>query len=110
MPQGGVDGAERFEIVAQGFFHHDARRFTVLAESRLAEPVGAIVGYAILMPFLTDAILYGLLAFVAGIMVYISIDELLPLAHRYGEEHVVLVGLVMGMLIMAASLLMLARA
>ena len=80
--------------------------------SGVAEPIGALVGMLLLLPFLDQnpGILPGLLAFVAGIMVYISIDELLPLAHKYGKEHVVLVGLILGMLIMAMSLLMLARA
>ena len=56
------------------------------------------------------AILPGMLAFVAGIMVYISIDELLPLAHKYGKGHVVLIGLILGMFIMALSLILLAWA
>ena len=45
--------------------------------------------------------------FVAGVMIYISLDELLPTAHRYGHGHLVIGGVVLGMLIMAASLLML---
>jgi ZIP family zinc transporter len=48
-----------------------------------------------------------MLAFIAGIMVYISLDELLPAAHHYGQSHVVIVGVIFGMLIMAISLLML---
>ena len=47
------------------------------------------------------------MAFVAGIMVYISVDELLPMAHRYGHSHAVIVGIVLGMFIMALSLVML---
>jgi ZIP family zinc transporter len=88
------------------------RAFWISFLSGVAEPIGAVVGFALLMPFVegNPALLPGLLAFVAGIMVYISIDELLPLAHRYGKEHTVLVGLIIGMLIMALSLLMLARA
>jgi ZIP family zinc transporter len=86
------------------------RAFWISFLSGLAEPVGALVGFIILMPFLTDAVLNGLLAFVAGIMVYISIDELLPLAHKYGKGHVVLVGIILGMFVMAASLIMLAMA
>jgi ZIP family zinc transporter len=86
------------------------KAFWISFLSGVAEPVGALVGLAILMPFMTPTLLAGLLAFVAGIMVYISIDELLPLAHKYGKEHIVLVGLIFGMLIMALSLLMLARA
>ncbi|RPJ32200.1 MAG: zinc transporter ZupT, partial [Planctomycetaceae bacterium] len=49
----------------------------------------------------------GILAAVAGIMIYISLDELLPMAHRYGHGHLVISGIVLGMLIMAVSLLML---
>jgi ZIP family zinc transporter len=86
------------------------RAFKLSFLSGLAEPVGAVVGYLVLMSFLTDPVLHGLLAFVAGIMVYISIDELLPLAHRYGKEHTVIIGIVLGMLVMALSLILLARA
>ncbi len=70
----------------------------------LAEPVGAIIGYAILFPLLTPTLVYALLAFAAGIMVYISLDELLPTAHLYGEEHLVIIGVLAGMLIMAISI------
>ena len=59
------------------------------------------------MPFLTDALLSSMLAFVAGIMVYISVDELLPMAHKYGHGHVVMIGFVMGMGVMALSLILL---
>lgn len=73
----------------------------------LAEPLGAVIGYTILRPFLTPALLSTLLAFVAGIMVYISVDELLPLAHRYGKEHLVIIGIVAGMALMVGSLFLL---
>jgi len=43
---------------------------------------------------------------VAGIMVFISLDELLPTAEKYGEHHVAIYGLVAGMVVMAASLLL----
>jgi ZIP family zinc transporter len=88
------------------------RAFWISFLSGIAEPIGALAGFALLLPFLdgNPAILPGLLAFVAGIMVYISIDELLPLAHKYGKGHVVLIGLILGMFIMALSLIMLAWA
>ena len=85
------------------------KAFWISFASGLAEPIGALVGWLILMPFMSEELLWGLLAFVAGIMVYISIDELLPLAHRYGKEHVVIVGIVLGMFIMALSLILLTR-
>jgi ZIP family zinc transporter len=75
--------------------------------SGIAEPIGAIIGFIVLMPFLSETLLSSLLAFVGGIMVYISIDELLPMAHRYGHGHSVILGIVLGMAIMAVSLLML---
>ena len=75
--------------------------------SGVAEPVGALIGYAILLPFLTPALLSSMMAFVAGIMVFISLDEILPLAHRYGKEHLVLIGIGTGMLVMATSLFLL---
>jgi ZIP family zinc transporter len=75
--------------------------------SGLSEPVGAIVGYLILLPFLNPDVLAGLMAFVAGVMIYISLDELLPMAHRYGHGHLVITGIVLGMFVMAVSLLLL---
>jgi ZIP family zinc transporter len=83
------------------------RAFLYSFSSGLAEPLGALMGYAVLRPFLTPTLLSTLLAFVAGIMVYISVDELLPLAHRYGKEHLVIIGIVAGMALMAASLFLL---
>ena len=75
--------------------------------SGLAEPVGAIVGYLILMPFLSDTLFGIVFAMVGGIMVYISFDELLPAAQKYGEHHLSIYGLVAGMGVMAISLLLL---
>jgi len=75
--------------------------------SGVSEPVGALLGYLLLMPFLTPMVLAGTLAFVAGVMIYIALDELLPTAHQYGHGHLVIGGVVLGMIIMAASLLML---
>ncbi len=77
--------------------------------SGLAEPVGALVGYALLAPFLDGNLVYALLAFAAGIMVYISLDELLPTAHMYGKEHYVIGGVIGGMAVMALSILWLPK-
>jgi ZIP family zinc transporter len=75
--------------------------------SGAAEPLGAVLGFLLLRPFLTPAVLAGTLAFAAGIMIYISLDELLPTAHSYGHGHFVISGVVLGMLVMAVSLLLL---
>ena len=75
--------------------------------SGVAEPIGALVGFLLLLPFLSDAVIVSLLAFVAGIMVYISIDELLPMAHQYGHSHTVIIGVILGMMLMAFSIIIL---
>lgn len=82
------------------------RAFVYSFLSGMSEPVGAVIGYLILMPFITNltfGILFGL---VAGIMVFISLDELLPAAREYGEHHLSIYGLVAGMALMAISLLL----
>jgi len=74
--------------------------------SGLAEPVGALVGYLIFRQFMNDMVFGFLFAAVAGIMVFISLDELLPAAQEYGEHHLSIYGLVAGMMVMALSLLL----
>lgn len=81
--------------------------------SGLAEPVGAVVAYLLLLLFFggdTGAIpaqVMGILfGGVAGIMIYISLDELLPTSRAYGKGHDSLFGLMGGMLVMALSLLL----
>lgn len=76
--------------------------------SGVAEPIGAIFGLLILMPFLNDTVLQVCLAFVGGIMVFISFDELLPLTYGSTDnEHLSIFGVIAGMAIMAVSLHML---
>lgn len=74
--------------------------------SGLSEPVGALIGYLLLYRFFNDAMFGFIFASVAGIMVYISLDELLPFAREYGENHLSIYGLVAGMGVMAVSLLL----
>lgn len=74
--------------------------------SGLAEPLGALVGYLILAPFITPALLGLIFAAIAGIMVFVSVDKLLPTAIQAGHHHVMIYGLVAGMAVMAVSLLL----
>jgi ZIP family zinc transporter len=74
--------------------------------SGLAEPLGALVGFLILMPFLNDVIFGVVFATVAGIMVYIALDELLPAAREFGQAHLSIYGLIAGMMVMAVSLIL----
>lgn len=57
------------------------------------------------------SLMAGLLALISGIMIYISLDEIIPTAHEYrdekfGKQHVIIIGIITGMVIMAVSLLM----
>ncbi|MBN8233973.1 zinc transporter ZupT [Halobacillus kuroshimensis] len=82
------------------------KAFNLSFLSGLSEPIGAILAYLVLMPFLNDMVFGILFAGVAGIMVFISLDELLPASRRYGEPHLSIYGVVAGMAVMALSLLL----
>jgi zinc transporter, ZIP family len=73
--------------------------------SGLAEPVGALAGYFLFLQFMNEYVFGVIFAGVAGIMIYISLDELLPTAKRY-DHHLPIMGVFVGMLIMAASLVL----
>lgn len=75
--------------------------------SGMSEPLGAIIAWLFLMPYLSDTMMGIVFAGVAGIMVFISLDELLPAAKRYDEAHLSIYGLVAGMAVMAVSLVLL---
>lgn len=74
--------------------------------SGLSEPLGALIGFLILLPFMSEALFALLFASVAGIMVFISLDELLPAAREYGQTHHSVYGMIAGMMVMALSLLL----
>jgi ZIP family zinc transporter len=85
-----------------------SKAFWFSSLSGLAEPVGAIVGFFLFRHFFNDLTFGFVFASVAGIMIYISLDELLPTAEEYGEHHLAIGGLIAGMLVMAVSLLLFA--
>lgn len=82
------------------------KAFTYSFLSGLAEPVGAGVGALFLLPFWNPLISSLILSFIAGIMVYISFDELLPSSEKYGHHHFAISGVITGMAIMAFGLLL----
>lgn len=93
--------------VAVPIYHSTGSRkkvFWLSFASGLAEPFGALVAYLFLLQFWSLVLNGVILAIVSGIMVFISLDELLPSAERYGKHHVSIMGLVFGMLVMAFSL------
>ncbi len=105
---------EGISVAVPIFYATGSRRkaFAYSVLSGLAEPVGAVIAYIALrliaggeggvMPPQVMGILFG---GVAGVMVYISLDELLPTSRAYGKGHDSLLGLVGGMIVMAISLL-----
>ncbi|UCE14071.1 MAG: zinc transporter ZupT [Candidatus Heimdallarchaeota archaeon] len=80
--------------------------FKVSFLSGVAEPIGALLAATILLPFLSSEVLGAILAFVAGIMVFISFDELLPSAKNTDESHMVSLGIIVGMAIISLTLWM----
>ncbi|WP_240628710.1 ZIP family metal transporter [Trueperella pyogenes] len=83
------------------------KAFGLSFASGLSEPIGALLGYLILREVMNDTIFGLTFAAVAGIMVYISLDELLPSAEKFGKHHHAMFGLIAGMAVMALSLLLL---
>ncbi len=82
------------------------KAFCISFLSGLSEPVGAVLGFFILRSLFGEVMFGVIFAAVAGIMVYISLDELLPTAEEYGEHHIAIGGLIGGMAVMAISLLL----
>jgi ZIP family zinc transporter len=83
------------------------RAFVWSSLSGLTEPIGAAISALVLLPFLSPALLGYVLSAVAGIMIFISLDELVPVACSYGEPHLPIIGAAVGMFVMALSLWML---
>ena len=73
--------------------------------SGMAEPIGALIGFIFLAPIWSPTLNAALLAFVSGIMIYISFDELLPGTEKFGHHHLGLMGVILGFALMAGSLL-----
>lgn len=85
-----------------------SQAFWLSFASGLAEPLGALVGYSLLHSIMTPLVQGLIFASVGGVMVYICLDELLPAAQRYGSHHLMIAGVIGGMLVMSLSLVLLA--
>lgn len=72
--------------------------------SGISEPLGALVVGFFLFPFINDYVLGAMLSVVGGFMIYISLDELLPMSRSLGKEHISILGIATGMFVMAISL------
>lgn len=96
--------------ISAPIFHATGNRrqaFVLSFASGLAEPLGALVGYGLLRQFFNDAVFGLVFASVAGIMVYICFDELLPAARRHGAHQLMIAGVIGGMAVMSLSLVLL---
>lgn len=100
---------EGLAVSAPVYYATHSRRtaFWVSFLSGLAEPVGGLLGYLLFRSF-PNPLVFGLVfAAVAGVMVYVSLDELLPAAREYGDHHLAISSLMVGMAVMALSLVLL---
>jgi len=100
---------EGISIAVPIYFATGSRRraFWYSFLSGLAEPVGALSGYLVLRPLLNEGVMGFVLASVAGVMVFISLDQLIPNAKKYDSGHQAVYGLIAGMAVMAVTILML---
>lgn len=82
------------------------KAFVISLLSGLTEPLGALIGYLILRPFLNDTVYGVIFGAISGIMVYIAIEELIPMAREYDKGNSMILGCICGMMIMALSLIL----
>ena len=83
----------------------DRRKSCLLSfAAGMTEPLGAILAVLLLYPFLSDWLLGAASAMVAGIMVFLCFDELIPIANRYGSEHLTNLGIIAGFAVMMIGL------
>ena len=99
---------EGLSIAIPIYYATGSKKKAVLATfaSAIAEPIGAFLGYVILAPFIGPAVYGSVFGVIAGAMVYLALDELLPAAKRYAQGHETVYGIVSGMVIIALSLVM----
>ena len=100
---------EGVSIAIPVYYATGSKKMAVLASagSGLAEPVGAVIGYVALAPFLSPFVYAITFAMIAGAMVFLALDELLPTAKRYSSGHETTYGIVLGMAALALSLVLL---
>lgn len=75
--------------------------------SGASEPVGALIVGLILYPFMNNFLLGAMLAIAGGFMIYISLDELIPASQSLGNQHLPILGILLGMITMLISIVLL---
>lgn len=99
---------EGISIAIPVYYATNDKKITFIAclFSGLAEPVGALIGYLVLSQFLTPFVFGSVFGVIAGAMVFLAMDELLPTAKRYSSGHDTVYGMVIGMAVIALSLVL----
>lgn len=99
---------EGISIAIPVYFATGKKSYAFLASlaSGLAEPIGAVIGYALLAPFMSGGVFGAVFGLIAGVMVFLALDELLPAAKRYAKGHETVYGIISGMAALAASLVL----
>jgi ZIP family zinc transporter len=99
---------EGVSIALPVYYATGSKKMAFLATilSGLAEPLGAILGYLVLAPFLSPVVYGVVFGMIAGAMVFLALDELLPAAKRYASGHETVYGIVTGMAALALSLVL----
>jgi ZIP family zinc transporter len=99
---------EGVSIAVPVYYATNSKKMALLAclISAIAEPVGAALGYFVLAPFLTPFVFGSVFGIIAGAMVFLALDELLPSAKRYASGHDAVYGMIIGMGMVALSLVL----
>lgn len=77
------------------------KAFSYATLTGLSEPLGAIITYLILAPFISELLLGVIFALVSGMMLCICFYELLPASIKYGHLNYSLSGMLTGISLMA---------
>ena len=88
------------------YINHKKKAFYWSFISGISEFIGALIIGLIFLIFINNIILGAMLAIVAGIIIYISLEELLPVSHSIGKEHFSILGLITGIVIIAVILIL----
>ena len=73
--------------------------------SSLSEPLGAVLTYFFLQKYINDLIINIILLFTGFLMIFLSIEEILPIAKQYKEDRYMIVGGLLGIVIISISLI-----
>lgn len=74
--------------------------------SGLAEPLGAILAFIVLKNYINEITIALVIVIVAGIMITISINEMLPEVNSYNKKNISILGMIIGVILVIVNLLL----